>query len=119
MKSINYVLTALAVLLTASLVVGAVEIPQVIIFENTNMEGQHKHIFASIPDLTQGSDGRFWNDQISSIVVLTGNWTFLADPVGAGPAVNPSVTLGLGVYPNVEKERIPDNSISQIRLESK
>ncbi len=117
MKSRKYMLTALAAFLMLTLVAWAVEIPQVIVFQNTNMEGEHKHFFASDPDLTQNSDGKFWNDQISSIVVLSGNWTFLADPVGAGPVVNPGVTLGPGIYPNVEKERIPDNSISQIRLE--
>jgi hypothetical protein len=118
MKSISHMLTALFVLLMLSLTSYAVEIPQAIVFENTNMEGQHKHFFASDPDLTSNSDGRFWNDQISSIVVISGNWSFFADPVGAGGVPNPSVTLGPGVYPNVEGERIPDNSISQIRLES-
>ncbi len=49
--------------------------------------------------------------------MISGNWTFLADPVGAGGVANPSVTLGPGAYPDVTKERIPDNSISQIRLE--
>ncbi len=92
-------------------------VPQLIVFEKTGFGGEHRHFFASVPDLTN-SDGRYWNDQISSIAVISGNWTFLADPVGAGEAVNPSVMLGPGIYPDVTKERIPDNSISQIRLES-
>ena len=71
----------------------------------------------AFPDLTN-SDGRFWDDQLSSIAVISGNWTLLADPVGAGEVANPSVTLGPGVYPDVTKERIPDKPISQIRLES-
>ena len=105
-------------LLMLSIASQAIEIPQAIVFENINFGGEHKHFFASDPDLTAGSDGRFWNDQISSIVVISGNWTFLADPVGAGGAPNPGVTLGPGVYPDVTRERIPDNSISQVRLES-
>jgi Beta/Gamma crystallin len=118
MKSINYMLTALFVLLMLSVTSYAVEIPQAIVFENYNMEGEHKHVFVNDLDLTTNADGKFWNDQISSIVVISGNWTFYADPVGAGGVPNPNVTLGPGVYPNVERERIPDNSISQIRLES-
>jgi len=94
----------------------AKDIPQIIVFTDTMMEGNHKHIFMSEPDLTIGPNE--WNDQISSIVVISGNWTFFADPVGAGGVPNPSVTLGRGVYPDVAKERIPDNSISQIRLEA-
>ena len=117
MKSMNHMLTALFVLLMLSLTACALEIPQAIVFENTNMEGQHKHFFTSDPDLTSNSDGKFWNDQISSIVVISGNWTFYADPVGAGGVPNPNVTLGPGVYPDVTKERMEDNSISQIRLE--
>ena len=117
MKSLNYILSALFVLSMLSLTSWAAEIPQAIVFENTNMDGQHLHLFSSIPDLTKIEDGRFWNDQISSIVVISGNWTFCADPVGAGGVPNRCVTLGPGVYPDVRKERIDDNSISQIRLE--
>lgn len=94
------------------------EIPQAIVFENTNMEGEHKHFFASDPDLTEGSDGRYWDDKISSIVVIYGNWSFFANPLGSGDVPNPSVTLGPGVYPDVTRERIEENSISQVRLES-
>lgn len=94
------------------------EIPQAIVFENANMEGEHKHFFASDPDLTEGSDGRYWDDKISSIVVISGNWTFFENPLGSGDVPNRSVTLGPGVYPDVTRERIEDNSISQVRLDS-
>jgi hypothetical protein len=117
MNFANHILAALFVLLMLSLTSCAVEIPQAIVFENPNMDGQHKHVFESIPDLTQTTDGRFWNDQISSIIVISGNWTFCADPIGAGDVSNRCVTLGPGVYPDVKKERIEDNTISQIRLE--
>jgi hypothetical protein len=94
------------------------EIPEAIVFENTNMEGEHKHFFASDPDLTEGSDGKFWDDKISSIVVISGNWSFFENPLGSGDVPNKSVTLGPGVYSDVTRERIEDNSISQVRLES-
>jgi hypothetical protein len=94
----------------------ATEIPEAIVFSGTMMEGNHRHVFMSIPDLTVGSNE--WNDDISSIVVISGEWTFFEAPLGAGEVPNPSVTLGPGVYPDVAKEKIPDNSISQIRLEA-
>lgn len=100
----------------------AKEIPEVIVFSDTMMEGNHRHVFMSVPDLTIGSNE--WNDGISSIVVISGNWTFLADPVGAGEVSNPSVTLGPGVYQDLTKQLVGDNyisldnSISQIRLEA-
>jgi hypothetical protein len=93
----------------------AKEIPEVIVFSDTMMEGNHRHVFMSIPDLTVGSNE--WNDQISSIVVISGDWTFFADPEGAGEEPNLNITLGRGVYPDIAKEGIADNSISQIRLE--
>ena len=114
----SILIAAVAMIAMIAVSVAQEAIPQVIVFENTNMEGQHKHYFASDPDLTTNSDGRFWNDQISSMVIISGNWTFFADPVGSGEVSNPSVTLGPGVYSDVTKERIPDNSISQIRLEA-
>jgi len=95
----------------------ATTVPQAIVFENTGFGGEHRHFFASDPDLTVGNN--FWNDRISSIAVISGNWSFYADPVGKGtPANLKPVTLGPGVYPDVTRVRIEDNSISQIRLES-
>ncbi len=118
MKSIAIIL---ALFLAGIGVVAAAEqssptVPQCIIFEKTGFGGEHRHVFESIPDLTN-SDGRFWNDQISSIAVISGNWTFLADPPVEAGVANPGVTLGPGIYPDLAKVGIPDNSISQIRLE--
>jgi hypothetical protein len=118
MKSARSILTALVLITTLSVTCWAAEIPQAIVFENTNMEGQHKHFFASDPDLTKNSDGKFWNDQISSIVIISGNWTFYVDPVGEGSVSNPNISLSPGVYPDVSSVAIQDNSISQIRLEN-
>ncbi len=122
MRPIKYMLAGLFVLLMLSLISFAQEIPQAIVFEDPNMTGSHTHFVMSVPDLPQSDN--FWNDKISSIVVISGNWTFLADPVGAGGAPNPSITLGPGVYPDVAREAmqqrstLEDNSISQVRLNS-
>ncbi len=116
MKSIRHMLIALFVLLMFGLTVYAQEIPQAIVFEDLNMTGSHTHLFASVPDLTKSDN--FWNDKISSIVVISGTWTFFADPVGAGDQPNKSITLEPGVYPDVTKEGMDDNSISQVKLGS-
>jgi hypothetical protein len=93
-------------------------IPQAIVFVDTNFGGDHRHFFDSDPDLTSGSNE--WNDDISSIVVLYGNWSFYENPVGAGDtAANPHITLGPGTYPDLTKlGGIADNTISQVRLNS-
>ncbi|MCJ7444476.1 MAG: beta/gamma crystallin family protein [Methanotrichaceae archaeon] len=96
----------------------ATTLQEVIVFENLNMDGAHKHYFASDLDLTDNQEGKFWNDQISSIVVISGNWAFMGDPVGAVQVPNLPVVLGPGVYPDVKLKLIEDNTISQIRLES-
>lgn len=120
MKSMNYMLTALFALLVLSLTACAEDIPQAIpqaiVFLDTNFEGNHAHFFDSNPDLTSGSNE--WNDDISSIVVIYGNWSFFADPEGAGETENPHITLGPGIYPDVTTEGMADNTISQIRLNS-
>ncbi len=122
MKPIKYMLAGMFVLLMLSLTSFAQEIPQAIVFEDANMVGSHTHLFANDPDLTKMD--KYWNDKISSIAVVSGNWTFLADPVGAGEGPNPSITLGPGVYPDLKAEAIrqrstlEDNSISQVRLNS-
>lgn len=122
MKPIKYMLAGLFVLLMLSLTSFAQEIPQAIVFEDPNFVGSHTHFFTNVPDLPQSDSS--WNDKISSIVVISGNWTFLADPVGAGGVPNPSITLGPGVYPDVarvgieQRSTLTDNSISQVRLNS-
>jgi hypothetical protein len=117
MKTVTIILTLfLAGMGLAVAAQDSATVPQLIVFEKTGFGGEHGHFFTGVPDLTN-FDGKFWDDQISSIAVISGNWTFFADPVGAGAAVNPSVTLGPGIYPDVTRERIPDNSVSQIRLE--
>lgn len=112
MNLMKYMLAALLVLLMLGLTSFAQEIPQVVVFENFNMSGNHQHIFADIPDMTKWDNN--WNDKISSIVVISGTWNFFADPMGAGSQPNKYITLGPGVYPDVTKEGMADNSISQI-----
>ena len=122
MKTIALILSLLLAGIGITAVNGAAQgnaavLPEVIVFEYPAMDGQHKHYFASDLDLTDNKEGKFWNDQISSIAVIAGNWSFYADPAGKGTSANlVPVTLGPGVYPDVKLVRIEDNSISQVRL---
>ncbi len=116
MNPMKYVLAGLFVIAMLSLTSLAQEIPEAIVFEDYNMTGSHTHFFTNIPDLTESDN--FWNDKISSIVIISGTWTFLADPEGEGDENGESITLGPGVYPDVTAEGIEDNSISQVRVGS-
>jgi len=123
MKTIAIILALLLAGIGIAAVNGAPQgnntaVPEVIVFEYPAMDGQHKHYFASDLDLTDNKEGKFWNDQISSIVVISGNWAFMGDPVGSVELPNLPVVLGPGVYPDVKIKGIEDNTISQIRLES-
>ena len=61
--------------------------------------------------------GDSWNDCISSIVVVSGTWTFYADAdFNAGEAGGGiQKTLGPGYYPWVEAEDIPNDTISSFQ----
>ncbi len=53
MKSITNILIALSVLLMLGLTSFAQEVPQAIAFDNFDMQGDHVHFFANVPDMTQ------------------------------------------------------------------
>jgi Beta/Gamma crystallin len=71
--------------------------PHVIVFEHANFHGAHKHVFGSEANLNAGDDS-FFNDRISSMVVLEGRWDFFIDSNHTGKLGN---TLGPGQYPSV------------------
>jgi Beta/Gamma crystallin len=73
----------------------------VILFENAQFHGQHKHVFRGEPNLNAGDDNYF-NDKVSSLVVLEGNWAFYADwkfqsqyPPILGPGLYPVLPAGI------------------------
>jgi hypothetical protein len=47
----------------------------VILFEHAQFHGQHKHVFRAEANLN-AADDNFFNDKVSSLVVLEGNWAF-------------------------------------------
>ena len=75
--------------------------PHVILFENGNFHGAHKHVFTREPNLN-APDDNFFNDKVSSLVVLEGNWAFFADsnfqrqyPPILGPGLYPGLAAGI------------------------
>jgi Beta/Gamma crystallin len=84
---------------------------EIVLFEHTNFRGGHKHLFVSEPNLASPEDS-FFNDKISSFVIVTGQWQFFRDINYTGPA---SRVFGPGVYNWVESIGIPNDSISSVR----
>jgi hypothetical protein len=75
---------------------------QVILFENADFEGNHKHVFSAIENLRVLIDPFNFNDKTSSLVVIEGEWQFFKDfeyenpfPATLGPGVYSSVTAAL------------------------
>lgn len=58
--------------------------------------------------------GDYWNDKISSIVVVSGRWIFYEHADFWGEHWSP-VELGPGYYPWVESVGIPNDSISSFK----
>jgi hypothetical protein len=50
-----------------------------ILFETADFQGNHKHVFDHIQNLSNQVDHFDFNDQTSSLVVLEGNWQFFKD----------------------------------------
>lgn len=86
-------------------------VPHLIVFSEKDLHGRHWHVFTAIPSLIDVSFT--WDDNISSFVVLAGQWQFyrgrnFTDPVGT--------VFGPGVYPVVEAVGIPNKVVSSIGL---
>jgi hypothetical protein len=91
----------------------------VILFENANYHGAHKHVFGYESNLN-ASDDSFFNDKVSSLIVVLGNWKFYAD-AGRGrpyaPILGPSMTFDQrrpGGYPFVTNIGIRNDDMSSL-----
>jgi Beta/Gamma crystallin len=87
------------------------EMPHVILFEHANFHGQHKHVFGREPNLNAGDDN-FFNDRVSSIVVLESTWAFYRNANFNGQY---SRTLGPGLYPDVRNVDIQNDDMSSLQ----
>jgi hypothetical protein len=84
---------------------------EIVLFEHINFHGAHKHLFGSEHNLA-ASDDNFFNDKISSFVILSGRWQFFRDINFTGQTSN---VFGPGRYNWVENVGIPNDSVSSIR----
>lgn len=85
---------------------------EVLLFEHNDFHGSHKHVFAAEPNLN-APDDNFFNDRVSSIVVLAGTWSFFADSNFIAPY--PGSALTVGSYPSVTNEGIQNDDMSSLR----
>jgi hypothetical protein len=84
----------------------------VILFQEPNFQGSHKHVFNSEGNLNADEDNDF-DDSVSSIVVISGNWKFYRNWHWDDDY---PVTLGPGLYPRVEDVAIRDKDMSSLQV---
>src|SRR5258708_31107895 len=84
---------------------------EVVLFIDADLHGAHKHIYDQEPNLNAGDDNGF-NDQVSSLAVLSGNWQFFADSNFNQPY--PPI-LGPGIYRFVGNVGIKNDDLSSLR----
>jgi Beta/Gamma crystallin len=84
----------------------------VILFQNARFRGPHKHVFNAEGNLNSDDDDSF-NDSVSSIVVISGNWRFFRN---SGFDDDYPVVLGPGLYSWVEDFEIRNDDISSLQV---
>jgi Beta/Gamma crystallin len=83
----------------------------IILFEHMNFHGAHKHVVGPESNLN-AQDDNFFNDRVSSLVVLEGNWALYGDYKFEGQY--PPV-LGIGLYPRLDAIGIKNDDISSLQ----
>lgn len=91
---------------------GTVILGHVILYRDVNFQGMHKHVFNSEDNLNADGDSNF-NDGVSSLVVLAGNWKFYRN---SGFDDDYPVVLGPGLYSWVENFSIRNNDMSSLQV---
>jgi hypothetical protein len=86
---------------------------QIILFEHINFHGAHKHVFGPEPNLN-AQDDSFFNDKVSSLAVLEGNWELYGNWEFDSSSQYP-VILGPGLYPNVQRVQIKNDDMSSLQ----
>jgi hypothetical protein len=90
----------------------------IILFENANFHGKHKHLFMDEWNLNADDDSDF-NDITSSIIVLDGTWRCFTEwSFNLEQPGEQSELLGPGLYAFVEDPNvnIANDSISSVKL---
>jgi hypothetical protein len=89
---------------------------RVLLFEDADFGGRFKDVRNGDPDLT-ATDGGFFNDRVSSLVVLSGNWAFYRDVRFGVPYLHAGkpVVLGPGLYRLVGDVGIQNDDLSSLK----
>jgi Beta/Gamma crystallin len=88
----------------------------VVLYMNEAFHGDHKHVVAWEANLNAPDDNSF-NDNVSSIAVLDGEWTFFRDAYFQNQYLRPnqnSLVLSVGQYPSVEDVGIKNDDLSSL-----
>lgn len=83
---------------------------EVLLFEHANFHGAHKHVAAAESNLNADDDS-FFNDAVSSLIVLEGTWSFFADADFLSPY---PASLGPGAYSSVADQSITNDDMSSL-----
>lgn len=105
-------MSSLRPIIPSAVTSGQAILGHVILFQNKNFHGAHKHVFNQENNLNADGDNSF-NDSVSSLVVLSGNWRFFRN---SGFDDDYPVILGPGLYPSVQDVNIRDNDMSSLQV---
>jgi hypothetical protein len=83
---------------------------EIILFTDAGFRGAHRHVFNAEDNLNSDDDDAF-NDSVSSIAVISGNWRCFRN---AGFDDDYPVVLGPGLYPWVEDVSIRNDDMSSL-----
>jgi hypothetical protein len=84
----------------------AIRLPELVVFDHIGFKGAYARTNLSFHFI-----GDFWNDRISSLIVVGGVWRFYRDEYYKGP----SWDLGPGYYESFFTEKGPDDVVSSFQ----
>ncbi len=84
----------------------AIRLPELVIYDHACFGGAYART-----NLSFNFVGDFWNDRISSIIIVSGVWRFFRDEYYKGP----SWDLGPGYYESFFTEKGPDDVVSSFQ----
>lgn len=86
----------------------AAALPEIVLFINADQQGDSIRINNNVRFFAQGSK---WNDNASSVVVVSGVWEFWSDSQYQGTRSK----LYTGYYPNPESMKLGNDQLSSLR----
>ncbi|MFL6516308.1 MAG: beta/gamma crystallin-related protein [Chthoniobacterales bacterium] len=84
----------------------AIHLPELVIYDHVGFKGAYARTNLSFHFI-----GNFWNDRISSLIVVSGTWRFFRDEYYKGDHWD----LGPGYYESFFTEKGPDDVVSSFQ----